>query len=547
MNSQGSDESLPSPKINQKPTRNLAWVWLIPLVVAIISLSILWKQWSSRGPTVEISFLSANGLLQGKTQIRFRDVIIGTVTEIKLSESRNSVIVTAQLNKDAQGLANDKAQFWVVKPSIGINGVSGLSTLFSGAYIEVDSSDLSQKKATKFEFVGLEKPPPIASDKPGSRFHLRTKTLGSIESGTPIYFLRIPVGVVTDYKLEKDGKHIDINVFINAPYDKYVNGSTRFWDESGVHMGVGPNGVDVSVGSLASLLSSGIAFASFGPNKPVAQDQVFTLFPSRENAKMLPQGPAVPIEMRFDQATRGLAQGAMIDFHGVHVGILDSVRLDIDPKTRTFYTVATGTIYPAMLGSVFTNLPAESKRMPELGYLIESNVKRGLRAQLRQTSLISSGLYVQLVYEPNYPLNVPLNGQLPIRIPTIPSQTIDQLQEQIASIIREIGKVPFEKIGAELQSALKQFAAMTKTLDKTLSPEFAQTMKKLQASLDAMNRLFQETDPLPGQIAQSINQLDRTLRSTRQLMDELKDKPDSVIFGAPAPSYSRDTLGSGSR
>ena len=541
-----ANATLPAPQVNQKPKRNLAWVWLIPLVTIAVSMSIVWKQWSSQGPTIEISFASADGLQEGKTQLRYRDVVVGLVDKIYLSAARDSVIARVRLDKSASGLAQPDSRFWVVRPEIGVSGISGLSTLISGAYIEADTRGSHRGEATKLSFIGLESAPPITSDRPGSKFRLRAETLGAIEIGTPIYFLRIPVGVVTAYHLDKDGHQVDFDVFINAPYDKFVNGGTRFWDESGIDVGMGPNGVQIEVGSLTSILSSGIAFNTFGDFRPLYQSEVFKLFKSQQSAQIVPEGPEVPIVMRFDQSTRGLKAGAPIDFHGVRMGTVESVKIELDPKTRRFYTEATGSLYPAMLGSVFWSLPLQERRMPGLAQAIRFRIEKGLRAQLRQTNLVGTGLYVQLVNRPEEKLTIPLTGDLPIVLPTVASQTIDQLQKQISQIIDHIDKVPFEKIGGELEQTLKQLGELAKSLDSTLTPELIRTVKQFQASLDSLDGLLKTSDPLPKQVNQSIKQLDRTLKVTRQLIDELKQQPESVIFGVPDASYSRDALGAGS-
>jgi len=540
-----SQLSAATPKVGARPRRNIAWVWLIPLVAAIIGASIVWREWSTRGPTIEISFHSASGIEAGKTQLKFRDVVIGVVTDIALSKNRENVIVTAQLDKDAEALANDNTQFWVVKPTVGVTGISGLATLLSGSYIEADTKEQNQNasKPSKFKFVGLENPPPIASDRPGSKYRLRAPTLGSIESGTPIYFLQIPVGVVTDYKLDEKGKFVDIDIFVNAPYDKYVNANSRFWNESGINIGMGSNGLQVQIGSLASLLSSGISFATFGPDRAVPEGKVFKLFASQEAAKSLPEGPAVPVLMRFDQSTRGLEAGAPIDFHGVHMGVIETVELDIDHADKRFYTRVRATLYPAMLGAAYEEIKAQDRNPQTLGKLIMGAIDRGMRAQLREASLLTGGLYIQLISQPNSPNDVTNTGKLPILVPTVPAQTLEDLQKQIGEIIKHIDKIPFEQIGKELETSLKELTAAGRSLNQTLTPELAQTLKKMQETLDEVNGLLQSSDQLPDDVQQSIQQLDDVLRSTRQLVDEVRERPNSLLFGEPATSYSRDTLG----
>jgi paraquat-inducible protein B len=518
-------------------------VWVIPLVAALAGASIVWQDWASRGPVITISFQSAGGIEEGKTRVKFRDVVVGLVTDIQLSKNREFVIVTAQLDKDAEALANDNSQFWIVKPTVGVTGISGLATLFSGSYIEADTQAQGDVKVNQFHFVGLDTPPPITSDRPGQRFRLRAPTLGSIQSGTPVYFLRIPVGVVTEYTLDPSGQYVDIDVFIHDPYDKYVNGSTRFWNESGINVDLGPNGVQVHVGSLASILSSGIAFASFGPETPVSTYDAFKLFDSHEKAKSLPQGPNVPIAMRFDQSTRGLAVGAAVEFHGVQIGVVESVVLDLDPTDKSFYTQVRATLYPAMLGAAYENMQVKDRDPKALGMLVQQAIDLGMRAQLKQASLLTGGLYVDLVNRAGTPAGPKFEGTFPVHVPTIASQTFDDLKKQIGDIIDHIDQVPFQAIGKDLEQALKELTKVGRTVNKTLTPELSDTLRKLQGTLDDVNRILASSDELPAQVGQAIQDLDEVLRSTREFVNELRERPNSLLFGEPSTSYSRDTLG----
>jgi paraquat-inducible protein B len=533
----------PRPRVGHRHRRHLAWVWVIPLVAALAGASIVWQDWASRGPVITISFQSAGGIEEGKTRVKFRDVVVGLVTDIQLSKNREFVIVTAQLDKDAEALANDNSQFWIVKPTVGVTGISGLATLFSGSYIEADTQAQGDVKVNQLHFVGLDTPPPITSDRPGQRFRLRAPTLGSIQPGTPIYFLRIPVGVVTEYTLDPSGRYVDIDVFIHDPYDKYVNANTRFWNESGINVDLGPNGVQVHVGSLASILSSGIAFASFGPSTPVAPENVFKLFNSREMAKSLPEGPSVPIAMRFDQSTRGLEVGSSVEFHGVQIGVVDSVDLSLDPTDKSFFTLVRATLYPAMLGAAYEHLQVKSSDPQTLGNLLQEAIDFGMRAQLRQASILTGGLYIDLVNRAGTPSGPKFEGTLPVHVPTIASQTFDDLKKQIGDIIDHIDQVPFQAIGKDLEQALKELTKVGRTVNNTLTPELSDTLSKLQGTLDDVNRILASSDELPAQVGQAIQDLDEVLRSTREFVNELRERPNSLLFGEPSTSYSRDTLG----
>lgn len=538
-----SPQPAPLPRVSRKPKRNLGWVWLIPILAALIGLSIVWKEWSSKGPVITISFASAAGLEQGKTQVRFKEVIVGMVTGIRLSQDSTKVVVDVQLNKEAQGLANEGTNFWVVKPTIGVTGISGLATLLSGSYIEADTTHALQARASKTQFVGLERPPPISSDRPGSRFKLRAPSLGSLQSGTPIYFLRIPVGVVTDYTLDPSGHFVDIDVFIDSPYDKYVNGSTRFWNESGIYVNVGAEGLTVQTESMVSILTGGIAFATFGDTEPLGQENVFKLYDSRKAAGLVPIGIGVPVKMRFEQSTRGLEVGAPIDFRGVRMGTVDSIALDVDPVTRRFYTLVEATVYPARLGRAFEHLPEGFRTLENVSQLVAGTVRRGMRAQLQTASLITGGVYIAFVYRPDAPLPDNYQASVPIIIPTAKAESLEDLQAQISSIVASVQKIPFETIGKDLDKALQQLIKLTQDVNTTLTPELTTSLKSIQKTLSEIDRFIASGQSIPSNIDRSIRELDRTVQSTRMLIDEVRQKPNSLIFGDSPPSYSRENLG----
>lgn len=533
----------PTPLVGSKPARHFAWVWLIPIIAIGVGLSILWREWSTKGPMITISFQSASGIEEGKTQVKFRDVVIGLVTDISLAQDRKTVLVHAQLDKDAESLANEGSQFWVVKPTVGVDGISGLSTLFSGSYIEADNSADSSAKADKFTFIGLETPPPISNDRPGTLYRLRSPTLGSLQIGSPIYFLRIPVGVVSNYHLDPAGHFVDIDVFVDAPYDDYVTGSTRFWDESGISVNFGVNGLTVETESLVSILAGGLAFASFGQAEPLKKDHVFQLFKDRAAAELIPVGIAIPIEMAFYQSTRGLEKGAPIEFLGVYLGSVESIKLTQNPETKFVFSTINATVYPARLGEFYEQISPENRNLEYIAQELVASIGRGMRAQLKSANLLSGSLYIDLIHAPETPINVTVSNKLPLAFPTIPSQSLDALQAQVGRIINSIDQIPFEKIGQDLQSALLEMTALITTLNVNVAPELSKTLESVQSSLKGVNQIMKSSQQVPGQLDHSLRELDRAVRAARQLIDELRERPNAIIFGEPSQPYSRDTLG----
>lgn len=533
----------PPPRMVRKGKSRFWLVWLLPLVASLIGLSIVWHDWSNRGPTITITLDSASGLEAGKTQIKFRDVVVGTVSAIRLSDTGDEVILDAELNLDARGLAKEGTVFWVVRPTVGLSGVSGLSTLLSGVYINADTKSFRGAGPQKLHFDALASAPPIPSDRPGSRFNLRSDTLGSLGSGAPVYFLRIPVGVVTKYELDDNGTFVDIEVFVDAPYDKYVGGNTRFWDESGVYVNVGSDGLTVSTESLVSILAGGLAFGNFGPPLALQADHRFDLYPDKAMASEVPIGLAVPVEMRFYQSTKGLEVDAPVTFQGVEIGIVTAADLDFDIYQGAFFTHVRATLYPARLGSVFETMQQANRTVQQATESLAMMVKRGLRAELKTANLLTGGMYVSMALKSDAQPVDEVVAEVPLQLPTIKTEGLDDIQKQLASILESIDQIPFDTLSADLSKSLSELTVLTQTLNTTLSPELVQTLEGLQGTLNRIDGFLVSSDALPGQIDNSLQEVDKAVRATRALIDELRAQPNSIIFGEPAPSYSRETLG----
>jgi paraquat-inducible protein B len=539
-----TNQTLGLPRVSQRPKRNLGWVWLIPIVAALVGLSILYHSWSKQGPRIFITFQSATGLEAGKTQLRYRDVVIGLVKEIRLNDTRDKVIVEAELNKDAEGMANEATQFWVVKPRIGISGVSGLSTLMSGAYIETDTKHGALGKATQKKFIGLEEPPPITSDRPGTRFVLRSDDLGSLSVGAPVYMRRLQVGMISSYKLAPDGKFIEIEVFIDAPYDRYVDGSTRFWNESGVDITLSADGMQINTQSLVSLIAGGVSFGSFGKARDISEvDRGFKLYDNRRAAEIEPQGVSVPIYMRFDQPTRGLKVGAMVDFNGVDIGVVNSVALDFDIVRSKFFTSVNATLYPERLGAVYRDMNMSRRSVEQLTDSLALMTRRGMRAQLRTANILTGQLYIVLEDFPNAPKIDPPKSEVPFKMPTLASDDLDKLQQQVASIVNKLDKIPFESIGNEVNEMIKQIKVLSVTLDKSVVPKLASTLTQVELAVKNLNGLIAPGSPMTASTEAMLEDLRRSLRSLRGLTDSLQTQPDSLITGRNPKPYSRETLG----
>src|SRR5262249_2928757 len=166
-------------------------VWLIPIVAALVGGWIVVKGILDKGPTITISFKTAEGLEAGKTKVKFRSLDVGEVKALTFDKDRQGVVARVELVKEAEQYLVDDTQFGVVRPRMPGGRVTGLGTLFSGSYIGVA---LGKSGGTRRDFVGLEVAPIVTADVPGRHFVLHADTLGSIETGSPVYFRHDPVG-----------------------------------------------------------------------------------------------------------------------------------------------------------------------------------------------------------------------------------------------------------------------------------------------------------------------------------------------------------------
>ena len=525
---------------------SVSLVWIVPIVAVLVGISLVVHSVLQQGPTITLNFKTGSGLTANKTEVKYRNVVIGQVTDVALSDDQKSVNATVQLAKQAESFTRADSQFWVVRPRIGAGGVSGIDTLLSGDYI---GADIGQSETRARQFKGLENPPPITYGEPGKRFTLHTQTLGSLDIGSPVYYRKIEVGQVVAYKLDAEGKGVDIEVFVHAPNDAYVTQNTRFWNASGIDLSVGANGFALKTESLSSMLVGGIAFLAppYSPNdKPADEEQTFELFDDQVSALAPPTGDGQYMALRFDQALRGLKVGAPVEFLGIEFGKVVSVNLDFDAKKRSFPLNVGIVIYPQLLGQAHTKLLKTMNNDPKdeaAGVrLIGSFIENGLRAQARSGNLLTGQLYIALDFYPKAD-KVTFDPTLrPVNIPTIPGN-LEQLQEKLESIVNKINQLPIERIAGNLDSNLVELRkGLTQFNAKTL-PGVQTTLADVSKTLQSANATLAEDSPQREQLTQTLDELGRMSRSLRELSDYLGRHPESLIRGRPDNAAPLDLQG----
>jgi paraquat-inducible protein B len=513
--------SLPESRNVPKKRTRLSLVWFIPILAAIVGAWVAVTRVLSEGPKITIVMKSAEGLEAGKTKIHYNGVDIGTVSTIELSEDHQHVILHAQMAPKTEAFLVDDTKFWVVRPRISGANVTGLGTLISGAYIGVE---IGSSKEDRRDFAALETPPVITGEV-GRFFILKTPDLGSLDSGTPIYFRRLQVGQVSSYALDQDGKNLTVKVFVQAPYDQYVNPNTRFWHASGIDVSLSASGLVVQTQSVLSILIGGIAFETAATDTvlPAAEENtVFTLFANRTQAFNPPPRNPQTYELVFKDSVRGLSAGAPVEFRGIPIGEVADVRAQIDLKTFEFSVPVTIHLDPTRLGVRVVDTSAGADLESMRRKLIDALVAHGVRAQLRSGNLLTGAVYVSLDFFPSAPPATIDWSQKPVQLPTTPGQ-FEATEATVENIIKKVDKMPLQEIGVDLQKAITQ-------LDATLVGAQGM-MTSARGTLDNTSNLTEPNSAQVQQLGNTLQEVSRAARSVRVLADYLERHPEALLQG----------------
>ncbi|CAD6517962.1 Intermembrane transport protein PqiB [Paraburkholderia hiiakae] len=508
-------------------------VWLVPVLAVLIGGWLAVKAVVEKGPTITISFLTADGLEAGKTKVKFKNVDIGLVKTVTLTPDHERVVATADINKNATNMLVDTTRFWVVRPRISGGTVSGIGTLLSGSYVEMD---VGKSKVDRRDFVGLETPPAIANDVPGREFILKSTNMGSIDVGTPVYFRRLQVGQISGYKLDPDGHGVTLRAFINAPYDKFVLADTRFWHASGVDVTVGSGGIQVNTQSLVSIMIGGVAFESppSGFDGAVAAtESTFTLFPDRADAMKAHYHVVAKYVVDFTESVRGLTVGAPVDFRGIVVGEVTAIYTRFDLKTEKFTIPVEIDLYPELFTSRYEAgaVSAPGGRVSNDPHaLADRLVAKGLRLQLRTGNLLTGQLYLAADFFPDAPKATVNWASSPPELPTIPGN-LQRLQDNVTQLVAKLNTIPFDAIGKNTRETLANAKTLLNDLDTMIVPQAQGTLAAAHTALDSANNALQPDSALQQNTTDMIQELSRTATAFRTLADYLERHPESLLRG----------------
>jgi paraquat-inducible protein B len=532
----GPETDVPEAAADARWWRWAQLVWIVPVIAVVIAGWLGVRSVLSRGPTIEITFETASGLEANKTSVKYKDVEVGTVTSIRLSDDRSRVVVSARLTPQARDLVVKDTKFWVVRPRIAGGQALGLGTILSGAYIALDPG---QSKESHRRFEGLEAPPAVTSDARGRQFILRAEDLGSIDVGSPVYFRRVRVGQIVSAALDAEGGGVTFRAFVNHPHQQFVTTSSRFWNASGIDLSLDARGLRLETQSLLSIAIGGVAFEEppdARAGTPASAEAEFTLYADRETALRQPPKLRDRYILYFDQSVRGLGVGAPVDFRGVVIGDVARVSLDYNRARGSLRPAVEINIYPERLAASLRE-PAAALEPGERRAMWRRFIERGLRAQLRTANLITGNLYVTLdLFPKERPVKIGAAAE-PMEIPTLPGG-FEELQTSVANVMKKLERVPFNEIAADLRKTVNtldgtliEVSSLVTKLGTEIAPELREALKEARATLDRAQQVLAQDSPVQGDLRATLRDVSRAAQSMRNLADYLERHPESIIRG----------------
>jgi paraquat-inducible protein B len=521
-----------------RPRRWFAWVWIVPIVAAGLVIWLGWHSLADRGPMITIAFKAAEGLTAGQTKIQHRDVDVGTVQSVELTPDMSRVIVHARMTRQATPYLNEKTRFYIVAPHVGVGGISGLSTIVSGTYIEMYPG---KDGDTKRQFVALDEPPILPPDTPGRSFTLQAPDLGSLSRGSPITYSGVSVGEVEGYTLAPDGTHVTVTAFIRAPWDDLVHPETRFWNAGGVDLVVGAQGIRVRANSWAQLLSGGVGFEtpqSVFTSPPSADGADFRLYDNRAHALRIPRGPEVVYVADFDGNQRGLEPGISVELAGNEVGEVQESHLKYDERRHTLVTQVTFAVDPDRVKIENLQRASGADARAALREWLETLVKHGLRAQMVSLSFLTGQKALALDMTPNAPpASIEKVGQN-LRFPATASGDLTEILQSMRGVLQNLDHAT---AGPELGHALQELDRTLTHLDQLtteVEPDIKSLVKSLRDTADAAQSTLSSVNGMMGNngsgntdLPKLMRELADAARSVRVLADYLDRHPESLLRG----------------
>lgn len=548
-----ADEEL-HPEI--RPGRRFNKVWIIPIVAVLLGVWLVKQNYDNKGSLITIRFENADGIKENKTELKCRNVSIGMVEEIDLTDDLE-VDVKVRVKPQHLHLIREDSRFWVEKPRIQGASVSGLNTLLSGAFLQLDPG-LGQTGARNF--TGLETPPITPASIEGLRLTLTAEEPGSVNIGTGIYYHETLIGRVESKVFDLENRVVNLGIFVEKKFAPLITDNSLFWRSSGINLEVGVDGFKLDLPSLDALVAGRISVdvpSGLPPGDPMPDGMVHALFNSQEEAQSTTFQGGAEFLVLIDESLRGLKVGSPVEFRGLRVGRVGQISYKLIEEIEINQMPVLVQLDDRLMA---THFPPSLLDGGQEG--IEDAVKNGLRASLKSTNLLTGQLFVDLDYFPNEPqAALEKEGDLLI-LPTIHTGFAN-LQDQVVLLLEKLNDLEIEglvtKLGQATDEATETLAGINKAVnaDDGVIVNANKTLKEISTAVTSLNAILadEETKALPAELKKTLAQVQKSLEplsakgavygDLRRTMDELRaavrsidrltteiaDKPNSLIFG----------------
>jgi len=546
------------PEIEESSKFNLITsIWIVPIIALIIAGWLGYKHFAERGPEIKIIFPKNESLVAGQSLVKFRNVPAGKVTDIYAEEGTDGVIVVVRMNnRKAKPYLTEHAKFWIVKPEVGLSGVSGLDTLLSGTYINVYSK--TGGKEFKKKYIGLTQP--YRDTMEGEYFHLVSANGDNTSVGTPIYYKNIKVGQVEYMYLGLDNKNVEIIVFIDRQYAAYVHDDSKFWTKSTMNVNFAKGNLDIHIAPVNYLLQGGIVFSSPGydKNASVAHGRIFPLYESKTQAESTTIGSVTKCIEKFmlltDESIANLRVQAPVRFDGFDIGWVTDIQLS--------YSKASHKMLGQILLAIDTSVFEDTYEINASGVLKSTGlsnlyqaVEEGLRAKITALDPITGMLFVDLTFNHQDGNGSIVKGTEYAQLP-MASQSSTGIMTSMTQILDKLNNLPLEKLLAslnkvveesskpvenanvlllDLQTTVKNINKLTsKKSFEVLPDELNKALKELTSTLKTTKKVVKGYDSdsmLNRQLSYTLEILTKTSQEMQVFLRMLNRKPDSLIFG----------------
>ncbi|MBV0891968.1 MCE family protein [Paracoccus sp. Z118] len=473
---------------------SVSLIWLVPVAALLITLGLAWNAYSGRGTQVTVAFTDATGITPGETQLRFRAIPVGEVEAVRFTPDLQQVLVDIRVATDVAQYIDDEAQFWIVRPQVTTQGISRLDTVLTGAFIE-GSWDADPGPATDEVHQGLDRPPLTRSNEQGTWVLLAGDTAKGMSEGAPIYFRGLPVGRMQNLRLADRDERVLADVFIESPHDQRLTSATVFWDISGFSVGLGPQGVQLNVTSVTSLLQGGAEFATIASGgQPVETGHVFQLYPDRETAQNQLFAGSPQDELRLTlllpDAVRGLTEGADVQFQGLTVGRVTNlaVRVADQPGGEPGQVMQDITIAvsPQRMGLDEGAGPEDA-----LAFL-SAAVADGLRARVTGAGFFGTSLMIELVELPDAPPAQIVAAEPHPVMPAAPADLSD-ISDTAQGFMTRIGNLKLEELLKSATDMMDSVTAIASSQDTRAIPQsLRRTIDEAQVTMTELRTAAQE-------------------------------------------------------